>query len=228
MGAVVSRVRGQIDRSPLPHLPLLWTEWNVLDEKDAREGPFVGPAVASVIRQCDGKVDFLSFWTFSEVFEEGGPSRAPFTQFGIRAMGGINKAAFYDFALLHGLGEERIPNPAGDVLVTRRPDGSLSLALWNLVLPGETGHTRQRTLHFTGVSPAAEVSVRRVDEEHSNALPLYRAMGSPVSPTAAQVQELNRRTALEVPEHYRLRQGELTLDLGPNALLLVEIGAAHR
>ena len=29
---------------------------------------FVGPALANTVRQCDGMVDMLSFWTFSDVF----------------------------------------------------------------------------------------------------------------------------------------------------------------
>jgi beta-xylosidase len=37
-------------------------------------------------------VNMLSFWTFSDVFEEGGPAPRPFEgAFGLRAKGGINK-----------------------------------------------------------------------------------------------------------------------------------------
>ena len=35
-------------------------------------------AEANTVRQCDGKVEELSFWTFSDVFEEGGPIDRPF------------------------------------------------------------------------------------------------------------------------------------------------------
>jgi len=225
MGAVVAKVRKQIDESPLPHLPLLWTEWNVTGKDNARETPYVGPAVANVIRECDGKVDYMSFWTFSEVFEEDGPAHAPFHRFGLRAMGGINKPAFYDFALLHKLGTERLANNSRNALVTRLPDGSLSIALWNLVDPGDAPHNKQITLHTSGVPADAAVSIERVDETHGNVMPFYKAMGSPVSPTAKQVEELNHDTALGPPEQTRLTNGSITLDLGTNALYLLHIPA---
>ena len=38
-----------------------------------RDTAYVGPALANTIRECDGMVDMMSFWTFSDVFEEGGP-----------------------------------------------------------------------------------------------------------------------------------------------------------
>lgn len=223
MGAAVAKVRGQIDASASPHLPLLWTEWNVDARNAARETPYVGPAVANMIRECDGKVDYMSFWTFSEVFEEGGPPQAPFQHFGLRAVGGINKPAFYDFALLHQLGTERIANGSRDAIVIRLPDGTLAVALWNLVDPEEAPTTKQIKLHVDGISASAPVSILRVDEKHGNVLPWYRAMKSPASPTAEQVEALNRETALGDAEHLMLKNGSLTLDLDANALLLVKI-----
>jgi hypothetical protein len=38
----------------------------------------VGAALADDIRQCDGLVDILSYWTFDDVFEENGVVRQPF------------------------------------------------------------------------------------------------------------------------------------------------------
>jgi len=219
----VSEVRKQIDTSQLPHLPLLWTEWNVAGRDNGRETPYVGPAVANVIRECDGKVDYMSFWTFSEVFEEGGPAHAPFHLFGLRALGGINKPAFYDYALLHKLGTQRIANSSHDVLVTRLPDGSLAIAIWNLVDPNDTPHDKQISLHVSGVPANAQVSIERVDGTHGNVMPLYQAMGSPVSPTGKQVEQLNRETDLGPPQQSVLKDGSLHLTLASNALVLVKV-----
>jgi len=88
----IGKVRGQIKASSMPDLPLFWTEWNVQGMGESRDTTFVGPAVANTVRQCDGHVTMMSFWTFSDVFEEGGPIPKPFEgQFGLRAKGGINK-----------------------------------------------------------------------------------------------------------------------------------------
>jgi len=228
MGAYVSKVREQIDASPLPHLPLLWTEWNVSPAKNARQTPYVGPALANVIRECDGKVDYMSFWTFSEVFEENGPEPAPFRYFGIRAMGGINKPAFYDFALLHKLGTERIANASRNALVTKLPDGSLAIALWNLVDPNDAPRSKHMTVHIAGVPQNAPATIERVDDTHGNVMPFYVAMGSPVSPTKSQVDELNRDSALGPPVQAALTAGVIDLDLGSNALYLLYIDAASQ
>ncbi len=92
----IAKVRGQIKASSMPGLPLLWTEWNVQGMDESRDTTFVGPALANTVRECDGKVTFMSFWTFSDVFEEGGPIPKPFAgQFGLRAKGGINKPSYW-------------------------------------------------------------------------------------------------------------------------------------
>lgn len=225
MGAVVAKVRRQIDASKMSHLPLLWTEWNVSPKGNGRETPYVGPALANVIRECDGNVDYLSFWTFSEVFEEGGPPHAPFQHFGLRAVGGINKPAFYDYALLHELGNERIANASRNAIVTKLADGGLAIAVWNLVNAEDMPHNKQVHMHIDGIGKTAMVSIQRVDDTHSNVLPIYKQMGSPVSPTAAQVEQMNHATALAAAEHRNLKNGDLELTLGSNALYLLTIRA---
>jgi len=220
----VEKVQHEIQSSGQPDLPLFWTEWNVEGRDGSRDTPFVGPGVANTIRECDGHASMMSFWTFDDVFEEGGPIPKPFEgHFGLIAKGGIRKPSYYDFALLHELGERRIPVNSPDALVTRAADGSLRVAVWNIVDPGMQGATRTVELDFSGVAPNAPVAVERVDAEHSNVLPQYTAMGSPVDPTPAQVEQLNRETALGAPENEPLTEGRLRLTLTPNALVLVKV-----
>jgi xylan 1,4-beta-xylosidase len=127
----------------------------------------VGPALGKTIRECDGKVDQLSFWTFSDVFEEDGLIRKPFEEyFGLRARWGIHKSSFYEFALLHKLGEQRIANGGPDVIVTKRNDGKLVMALWNLVDPDQKGGIQEFQLSFDNIRPDASVAILRVDQEH--------------------------------------------------------------
>ncbi|MBV8114757.1 MAG: glycosyl hydrolase family 39 [Silvibacterium sp.] len=219
----IAKVRGQIQVSPLPNLPLMWTEWNVQGMNESRDTIFVGPALANTFRQCSG-VDMLSFWTFSDVFEEGGPSPKPFEgQFGLRAKGGINKPSYYAYGLLHQLGNQRLANPSNNVIVTKSADGSLAVAAWNLVDPDKQGTAHTMTLTFRGVLPNASITTQRVDSEHGNVLPRYAAMGKPLDPTPAQVEQLNRETELPAPEQSTLNNGKLELQLTPNALVLIKV-----
>jgi len=222
----IGKVRKQIQASATPNLPLFWTEWNVQGMNESRDTSFVGTGLANTIRECDGLVNMMSFWTFSDVFEEGGPIAKPFDgEFGLRAKGGINKPSYYDFALLHLLGDQRIANPATNVIATKRPDGTLAVAVWNLVDPDKTGSEKDVQLVFHGVPANAAVSINRVDNTHGNTLAAYKAIGSPLDPTEAQVEQMNKTTALGAPERLTLSDGKLNLKLDTNALLLIKVGS---
>lgn len=222
----VEKVHTQITSSALPQVPLFWTEWNVpsFGKLHARDTIYVGAAVADDIRQCDGLADMMSFWTFSDVFEESGPKKEPFDGgFGLVALGGIKKPSYAAFALLHRLGSQRLDNSAPDLVVTRRDDGTLVIAAWNLVDPDQVGTNHHLRLKFRNVAPDARISIQRVDSQRGNSLAVYRAIGSPAYPTRAQVEQINRAAEFPPPESFQLSNASLELDLSPNALILVEV-----
>ncbi len=223
----IGKVHAQIRHSASPGLPLMWTEWNVPsfgERYHARDTIYVGAALAEDIRQCDGLVDIMSYWTFDDVFEENGVVREPLNgAFGTIAAGGIKKPSYYAYALLHRLGETRLANPAPNVLVTRRADGTLVVATWNVVDPDRSGEPRTVTLRFRNLPEAAPLILRRVDATHGNVLPAYAAMGSPPYPTPAQVQQLNRASAPGAPERSSVQHGEIRLTVPVNGLVVVEL-----
>jgi xylan 1,4-beta-xylosidase len=220
----VEKVHNEIRQSGAPDLPLFWTEWNVQGMKESRDTIFVGPGLANTIRQCDGTVNMMSWWTFSDVFEEGGPISKPFVgMFGLRAKGGINKPSYYAYGLLHELGDQRIANDSKNVIATKTVDGGLAVAVWNLVDPDAKGEPHVVDLTFARVPPNARVSIERVDQEHGEVLSHYAAMGSPEDPTAQQVERLNRESALPAPQQTTLHDGKLSLTLTPNALVLIKV-----
>ena len=220
----VAKVHDQIRQSSTPNVPFFLTEWNVQGMDQSRDTIFVGPALANTVRQCDGLVNMMSFWTFSDVFEEQGPIARPFVgMFGLRAKGGINKPSYYAYGLLHELGDRRIASQSQDTIVTKTAGGGLVIAAWNLVDPGEQGSTRAIHFVFAQVPASARVTVERIDEELGNVLPHYRAMDYPLDPTPAQVKELNQETTLPLPAQMTLHNGALDLDLTPNALALIKV-----
>ena len=222
----IGKVHKQIAESSLPKLPLMWTEWNVpsFGEKNARDTIYVGAALADDIRQCDGLVDMMSFWTFSDVFEENGPIAHPFEgHFGLIAEGGIKKPSYNGFALLHKLGHQRIANPAKNVLVTKREDGSTVIAAWNLIDPDAKGTSRRVRFEIKGIRPNASVSVLQLDQEHGNVMSAYEAMGKPQYPTQAQIDALNDKGSLRAPRKITLQNGSAQFELTPNELLILEV-----
>ena len=220
----VGKVENEIKSSATPNVPLFWTEWNVQGQKESRDTTFVGPALANTVRQCDGLVNMMSFWTFSDVFEEGGPIEKPFVgAFGLRAKGGINKPSYYAYGLLHQLGEQRIANASKNVIVTKTSDGGLAMAVWNLADPDDHGTARSIDLVLNHLSSDAQVTIQRVDADHGNVLKAYEGMGKPLDPTPTQVEKLNRESALPAAEDMKLQGGQLKLNLTPNSLVLVKV-----
>jgi xylan 1,4-beta-xylosidase len=222
----IGKVHKQIADSSLPKLPLMWTEWNVpsFGDKNARDTIYVGAALADDIRQCDGLVDMMSFWTFSDVFEENGPIANPFEgHFGLIAEGGIKKPSYNGFALMHKLGHQRIANPAANVLVTKREDGSTVIAAWNLVDPDTKGRSRRVKFEIKGIRPNASISVSQLDQEHGNVMAAYEAMRRPQYPTQTQIDALNDKGALRTPRKITLQGGAAQFELTPNELLILEL-----
>jgi xylan 1,4-beta-xylosidase len=224
----IKKVHNEIRGSASPVLPLFWTEWNVPSYGDlnARDNWYVGPALARDISQCDGAVTMMSWWTFDDVFEENGVTREPFDGgFGLIASSMIKKPSFYEFSLLHLLGNERIANTGDNLLVTRRKDGTLVIAAWNLVDMDQITKGMPITLRlkFKGVAPNADITIQRVDEAHGNPMATYRAMGSPKYPTQRQIQQLNDASSLPAAESQKLSKGELQMQLPVNGLALIEI-----
>jgi xylan 1,4-beta-xylosidase len=220
----VDKVHNQIKNSSMPKLPLIWSEFNASykNEPEVTDATYMGPWLADMIRQCDGLVDVMSYWSFSDVFEEQGVVKTPFYGgYGLIAEDSIPKPAFNAFKLLHKLGEERIQLDSDFALLTRRKDGALVLAVWNYAEPGQTGSPKTITLSFK--SKAREAVISRVDSEHGDVHPAYEKMGSPQYPTQKQIQELRQAAELPAPEKQSLKSGELRLTLPAHGLAVIEV-----
>ena len=221
----VKKVHDQINASSMPSLPLIWSEFNAsyMNEPAVTDMAYMGPWLADTIRQCDGLVDMMSYWTFSDVFEEQGVVKTPFYGgFGLIAAGGIPKPAFNAFALLHHLGDERIDLNSDSALLTRTKDGALVLAVWNYAPPEKEGAPHTFTLRFKGTR-ASEAQVSVVDPQHGDMRPTYLKMDSPRYPTQAQIEELRKAAQLPPPETRPLSNGELTLTLPSYGLAVVTL-----
>jgi len=222
----VREVHDQIKQSPLPDLPLIWSEFNASykNEPDVTDSVFMGPWLADTIRQCDGFVDSMSYWTFSDVFEEQGVVKRPFYGgFGLIAESHLPKPSFNAFKLLHQLGTQRLTNDSTSVLVTKRSDHTLVIAVWNLFLPEDPGRPKNVTIMVRGPAGRRRALVYRLDSTHGSLLAAYDGMGRPANPTSQQVAQLRHAAELPPPQAKPLVRGELTLLLPPQGLAVIEL-----
>jgi xylan 1,4-beta-xylosidase len=228
----VKKVYREVGQSPLPHLPIIWSEFNASASNDpaVTDSAFMGPWLADTIRQCDGFATMMSYWDFSDVFDEQGVTTRPFYGgYGLIAEGHIPKASFNAFAMFHRLGAERIPAPAPWVLATRRTDGSLALAVWNYAPPQATAFATTSAqnfeIDFSGWKGARSARVQYLDADRGSALGAWEKMGAPPYPSFAQVKALKAAARLPEPTLVPLQNDALTLTLPVHGLALVELSS---
>jgi xylan 1,4-beta-xylosidase len=231
-------VRNQIKGSSRPDTPLCITEWSSQN-----------PAfIADTIMNCIGLVESLSYWTFSNDFEELGVPKGIFnTTFGMLDQWGIARPSLHAFAFLHKLGQKRLQSDDGPILATEREDGSKSLLLWNLIpdndsntvangnplASGESTLTKggkPRTFHLKleGLHGQKTVLVHRIDRKTGTAVPAWESMGNPASPSAEQIAQLRVAAELPAPQTQPLTPGkatEFSIVLPPDAVVLMEFEA---
>jgi xylan 1,4-beta-xylosidase len=217
------KVFDEVKASPRPGLPIIFSEYNASYDTQVAvtDSPFMGAWLANNIRLCDGLTSMMSYWTFSDVFEEEGIAKTPFYGgYGLIAVGGIPKAAFNAFALLHLLGDQRLSPELDDALVTKRADGTLAIALWNYAEPGAIGEPRDFEVQIP-VERAADLTV--LDADHGSALSYWRQIGVPTFPSREQQQALRVAGALPTPQPLPIVGGMLRLTLPPHSLALIEV-----
>lgn len=222
----VNKVHREVKASPMPEVPLIFSEYNAsyMNIADVTDSPFMGPWLAETISRTDGLVDMLSYWDFSDVFEEQGVVKSPFYGgFGLIAAGHIPKASYNDFALLHRLGDERITVKHGPVIATRRADGTLAIALWNYAPPGPGGMTQAYALRLAGLTGSHRAVIWTVDKTHGSPLATWVAMGKPDFPSRGQQQILREAGQMAPPVIEPVSGNELSLKLAPHALAVIEI-----
>ena len=218
----VRKVHDQVQRSGMPNLPIIWSEFNAsyMNEVPVTDSPFMGPWLANTVRMTDGLQTIMAYWSFSDVFEEQGVVKTPFYGgYGLIAAGGIPKPAFGAFQLLARLGAERLPCDSENALVTRGAGGTIAIALWNYAEPGENAPPRTFALDLG--SPHS-VALYRVDESHGSSLAAWRGMGSPRYPTKRQIEALRQAALIPSPEQ-RQAEPRISVTVPARGLAVVEI-----
>ncbi len=232
----VDKVHKEIAASPYPRMPLIFSEYNAsyANLPNVTDTVFMGPWMANTIRECAGKVEIMSYWSFSDVFEEQGVVRNPFYGgFGLIAADRIAKPAFNAFAMLHKLGSTRLTVKSDSALVTKRADGTLVIALWNYAPPvGDTagytpgqpvGTPKHFSLHMRHLPADAHATVWRLDETHGNAVAAFDQMGRPDFPSRQQIAQLREAGKLAAPETMNVQDNRLAIDVPAQGLVVIEL-----
>ena len=135
--SVVGRMineRKMIDHSPLPNLPLHFTEWSsAYTPTDFMHDTYQQSAfVLSKIKAAYRSLDSMSYWVFTDIFEENGPRMTPFHGgFGLINYQDLKKPAFYAYKFLNELGPSELVNAETASWVCKGPDNSVQALFWD-------------------------------------------------------------------------------------------------
>jgi xylan 1,4-beta-xylosidase len=223
VGRSAKKVYDQVKASAAPDTPIIWSEYNAtyMTQQQVTDSAFMGPWLANNIRECDGLANVMSYWTFSDVFEEQGVVKTPFYGgYGLIAEFHLPKAAFWDFDLLHQLGNERVIIDSQNALVTKRPDGAFVVALWNYSEPGENAGPKTFQLVAKHLK-AKTYKLQFVSPNHGSVLEDWEKLGSPAYPTDIQVRKLIDASRPGPPQKFSL---DHAIVLGPQTLAVLEVG----
>jgi xylan 1,4-beta-xylosidase len=244
----IRRVREQISTSAFPNLPLHFTEWSTsYTPRDAVHDSYISaPYILAKLKASRGLLQSMSYWTYSDLFEEPGPPPTPFHGgFGLLTREGIRKPAFFAYKYLHALHGKEIPCSDDETLVAIE-GSTLAALIWDWEQPEQKVSNRP---FFTKVVPtsaappahlalkhltpgAYRLQIRRTGYRANDAYSAYLDMAAPKSLTAEQVQQLSTLTR-DIPETNRIvrvkSNGALSLEvpMRKNDVVLVTLEPAR-
>jgi xylan 1,4-beta-xylosidase len=126
--------RKQISDSPMPDLELHYTEWSssYTPSDPIHDSYHQAAYVLEKIKQVGNAPTSMSYWVFTDIFEEAGPRFIPFHGgFGLLNYQGINKPAFYSYSLLNRLGETELLNADSSSWACKDSKGNIQLLFWD-------------------------------------------------------------------------------------------------
>ena len=241
----VRRVREQISASPFPGLPLYFTEWSTsYTPRDSVHDSYISsPYILTKLKASQNVLQGMSYWTYTDLFEEPGPPSAPIQGgFGLLNPQGIRKPAFFAYKYLHALQGDSIHTSDSQAMLSTK-DGNMTAVIWNFeqpdqkvsnrsfytkLIPNHTAAPVQLQVTHLVPNTAYRLEVHRSGYHANDAYSAYIEMGSPQELTSAQIARLNTLTR-DLPETDKvMRSGpdgtvELTVPMNSNDIVLVEL-----
>ena len=116
--------------------PLYMTEWSAsYSSRDpVHDSYFSAPFILEIIKRCEGNADMMSYWTYTDIFEEVGIGQKSFHGgFGLINMQSLKKPSFHAYKMLSELGDEELECNDGSAYVCRKED-EVEVLFWNSII----------------------------------------------------------------------------------------------
>jgi len=126
-----------IRNSAKTNLPIYITEWSssYSSRDPIHDTYFEAPYILQQLRNTEA-MSSMSYWTFTDVFEENGPGWRPFHGgFGLINYQGIKKSAYWAYWCLAQLGPTEIKSSDAQSYICTGGKGGYQVLFWNLTDP---------------------------------------------------------------------------------------------
>ncbi|GHC94331.1 GH39 family glycosyl hydrolase [Novosphingobium pokkalii] len=211
----VLRVRQQIENSAFPGLPLYFTEWSTsYTPRDLVHDSYISaPYILSKLKSVQGAAQGMSYWVYSDLFEEPGPPTTEFHGgFGLMTKDGIRKPAWFAYKYLHALQGHSVPSADRQSWIAAQGN-TVAAVVWDFQQPVQPTSNRSFYGKLVPNAPSAPVrlafshlapgryryTLRRTGYRANDAYSAYIDMGAPEKLTPAQLASLQAQ-AQDKPE----------------------------
>jgi xylan 1,4-beta-xylosidase len=210
----VKGVRARIDQSPFAAAELHYTEWSSsYTPSDPIHDSYHSAAfILDKIHGIGAAAKSMSYWTFTDIFEEAGPRMTPFHGgFGLLNYEDLPKPSYYAYKFLHRLGDTELVTADPAAFVCRDPRGGVQALFWDFTIthPGPSIINQEyykadhpanakadAELKLTNLKPGVyHLAAYKVGYRANDVQSAWRDLGAPAQLTRAQVATLRQASA---------------------------------
>ena len=207
----VLQSRKEIAGSPIPNLELHYTEWSssYTPADPVHDSYHSAAYVLQKMKQVGNAANSMSYWVFTDVFEEPGPRFTPFHGgFGMLNTQGINKSVFYSYQFLNRLGNIELVNKDAASWVCKDSSGNIQALVWDYTytLPDSVNNQQYYIRDLPSKSKGKlklnianvpngnyALEVYKVGYRSNDAYTTYLSMGRPSQLTKQQVEQIKKQ-----------------------------------
>jgi xylan 1,4-beta-xylosidase len=208
----VLQSRNEITHSSKPDLELHYTEWSAsyTPFDPIHDSYHEAAYVLYKLKQVGDAANSMSYWVFTDIFEESAPRFTPFHGgFGMLTIQGINKPVFYSYQFLNRLGNIELANSDSSSWVCKDSKGNIQILAWDYTYtrPLDSVNNQDYYIRDLPSRPKGKLKVNilkvpegiyslevyKVGYRCNDAYSSYLSLGKPVQLDKLQVEQIKRQ-----------------------------------
>ncbi|MCF8714700.1 glycoside hydrolase [Joostella atrarenae] len=208
----VQRTRGMIDNSVFKGIELHFTEWSSsYSNTDPVHDTYQNaPYILNTLKNSEHHATSMSYWTFTDVFEEGGVPRGPFHGgFGLLNLQNLKKPTYFVYKYLNQLGKIELENNDKQSWVCKS-ENEVQALVWDFTFLDQK-RVSNRVFYKKNLPPASKsevdfyvsnlengtymLRIYKTGYKHNDVYTSYYEMESPKNLSKKQMKILSESTS---------------------------------